>query len=195
MATDKIKSGIYIIRNLINDKIYIGSSADVNKRIVTHKSRLNLNKHHSIILQRAYNKYGSENFVFEIFEYIEDKTKLLEREQNWLDFFKPEYNISKIAGSPMLGKKHSDATKKLLSEQRKGHKHYGPFKHSDETKELMSKLRIGEKNSNSKKILINGVLFNTIKEGAEFLGITPDYLRKCIKNNKKYKTNNIAYVG
>lgn len=62
--------GIYKIKNLLNDKVYIGSSTDINRRHINHLSLLNRNKHHAFKLQLAWNKYGSKNFVFELIEEV-----------------------------------------------------------------------------------------------------------------------------
>jgi predicted GIY-YIG superfamily endonuclease len=53
-----IISGIYYIKNITNNKLYIGSSKDILKRFYEHKRLLRHNKHHSIRLQRAWDKYG-----------------------------------------------------------------------------------------------------------------------------------------
>ncbi len=53
--------GTYKIVNKINNKIYYGSSKHIKK----HKSQLKNNKHHCLYLQRAYNKYGANNFEYE----------------------------------------------------------------------------------------------------------------------------------
>ena len=95
---NELKSGIYKIINVINNKIYIGSASNIENRFATHKNSLRNNKHHSIYLQRSWNKYGDLNFNFEIIEYCE-KLELLNREQYYLDTLNPEYNICKIAGS------------------------------------------------------------------------------------------------
>ena len=47
-------SGIYMIYNTINNKIYIGSSVDIIKRMDSHLSYLRNGKHHSVHLQRAW---------------------------------------------------------------------------------------------------------------------------------------------
>lgn len=83
--------GIYRIRNLINNNCYYGSSKDINKRWERHKRDLTNKKHHNIILQRAWNKYGEYNFIFEIVEET-DLVNILIREQYFLDK-KPTYNI------------------------------------------------------------------------------------------------------
>lgn len=102
------KIGIYKIVNKINQKSYIGSSVRLVYRHKRHLSDLRTNQHHSIALQRAYNKYGESNFEFTIIEYCND-SNILEREQYYIDNLKPEYNICKIAGN-CLGVKHSEET-------------------------------------------------------------------------------------
>lgn len=64
--------GIYKITNLINNKFYIGSSSDLKKRLYEHRRELNLGVHANKHLQSAWNKYGEENFKFEIIETIEN---------------------------------------------------------------------------------------------------------------------------
>ena len=93
-------SGIYKILNKSNNKCYIGSTINFNDRRNLHFSKLKRGKHHSIILQRAYDKYGIDNFEFIILEECENDN-LLEREQWYFDNYHPEYNIAKIAGNTL----------------------------------------------------------------------------------------------
>lgn len=102
------KVGIYQIVNRVNQKKYIGSSIRLQGRKKRHFSELNCNIHHSQALQRAYNKYGKDNFDFLILEYCNSEN-LLEREQYYINNLKPEYNICKIAGN-CLGVKQSEET-------------------------------------------------------------------------------------
>jgi group I intron endonuclease len=107
---NKSKGGlIYKIKNLINEDFYIGSTQNLNKRYYTHLNHIRTNKNTCVKLIRAVNKYGEENFSFEIIEKcnVED---LLNREQYYLDFLNPKYNISKKAGSN-LGIKRTEETK------------------------------------------------------------------------------------
>ena len=76
--------GIYQIRNLKDNKIYVGSSVNIQFRFYEHKRFLKLNKHCNNHLQNAWNKYGESSFVFEIIELC-DKALLKEHEQSLMD--------------------------------------------------------------------------------------------------------------
>ena len=100
MGKEKI-CGIYKIENLVNGKVYIGSSINIYRRWEEHKTALRHNRHHSYKLQRAWNKHGEQNFKFEITKIFKGKIKeLRELEQNYLDVYKSYdfsygYNVSK----------------------------------------------------------------------------------------------------
>lgn len=79
--------GIYKITCVVTGKFYIGSSLSIRIRWTSHKNTLKRNKHANSYLQHAWNKYGSENFLFEILENV-PRAKLIEREQYWLDLTK-----------------------------------------------------------------------------------------------------------
>lgn len=98
-----MKSGIYKITNEVTGKFYIGSAKDIDKRWYDHKRLLTLNIHTSPKLQHSWNFYGKNTFSFLLLEEVEpDQSKLFEREQYYLDTFKPYirgigYNICPIA--------------------------------------------------------------------------------------------------
>lgn len=98
MNKNKI-SGIYKIRHMSSDKIYIGSSCQIGVRFQQHKLRLRRGKHHSKHLQRSWNKYGEESFAFEIIEEC-DREVLKDREQHYIDTLIPEYNESVVTHRP-----------------------------------------------------------------------------------------------
>jgi Trp operon repressor len=76
-----MKKDIYIIKNKINDKVYIGQAVNTQNRWWHHLSDARKNKKYSLI-DRAINKYGKENFYYEILEeQIEDYN---EKEQYWI---------------------------------------------------------------------------------------------------------------
>jgi group I intron endonuclease len=95
--------GIYRIKNLKNKKCYYGSSKNIEKRWRTHLNNLKNGKHHNDHLQRSWDKYGEDNFVFELVEEC-NETILLELEQKYLDL-NPEFNIGiKSSGGDNLTK-------------------------------------------------------------------------------------------
>ena len=125
MATEPKITGIYKIVNTVNGHKYVGSAVDIKRRWRKHKSDLKRNNHHSQILQRAWNKHGEDVFEFSIIEECSPvKEILISREQFWIDtlnaYGKNGYNISKAAGSPMMGRKHTEETLKKMSESQKG---------------------------------------------------------------------------
>jgi hypothetical protein len=65
--------GVFQIRNLINDKIYITSSVDVPGYINRTRFQLNSNSHPSRSLQKEWSEHGDENFAFEILEEVEPR--------------------------------------------------------------------------------------------------------------------------
>ena len=85
--TNKKVCGIYKIENLINHKCYIGQSNDVSNRLSQHRSetyrKYNINK----TLYKAIEKYGIDNFTFEIIECDLPNNKLDEREIYWINYY------------------------------------------------------------------------------------------------------------
>lgn len=78
------KSGIYGIRNNINNKIYVGKASCIYSRFKDHTTRLNKkSKDENIHLIRSWHKYGEENFEYFVIEYCDIKD-LAERELYWM---------------------------------------------------------------------------------------------------------------
>jgi group I intron endonuclease len=111
--------GIYSITNLINQKRYIGSTNVLKRRKNEHFNKLRKNRHVNLYLQSAWNKYGEQNFSFDVIECINIQDDLLKREQYWIDKFKSNnrkygYNYCEVAGTT-LGYHHTEEFKKRLS--------------------------------------------------------------------------------
>lgn len=90
---------IYKIVNIVNGKEYVGSAIKFNIRKNYHLTSLRKNKHHCIKLQRSFNKYREENFIFVILQDNINKSELLTIEQKYLDLLNPKLNTSKNAVS------------------------------------------------------------------------------------------------
>ena len=145
MRKNKI-SGIYKITNLINSKVYIGSSVNIDDRWSRHRADLVKGKSCSPKLQNSYNKHGVENFEFVILEKC-DIDNLIEREQYYIDMYNSYnegYNCCPIAGNT-LGFIPSEETREKIKESMMGEKNpfYGK-KHSEESREKMSRSHIGQ---------------------------------------------------
>lgn len=134
-----MQSGIYKIENKSNRKIYIGSAKNIFSRWYKHKYLLRKNKHPNKKMQYSWNKYGEDDFIFEIIvtcpvEY------LLKLEQWFLDNLKPKFNLVKTAGNT-LGYKMKPSQKKHLYGNTYG---LGTTRNA-ETKEKMSAWQRGRK--------------------------------------------------
>ena len=88
-------SGIYIIKNIVNNKIYIGSTKNFKKRIKEHLLLLNNNAHSNKKLQNAINKYTFVNFKIMFFPLNISRNELFDIEAfciSKLDCVKFGYN-------------------------------------------------------------------------------------------------------
>jgi len=65
--------GVYQIKNLTNDKTFIGSSKNLPGKINSQKFQLNLGSHMNEELQKDYAELGEANFLFEVLDYLEPK--------------------------------------------------------------------------------------------------------------------------
>jgi group I intron endonuclease len=133
--------GIYRITNLTNQKVYIGQSDRLTEREREHFYRLERDEHHNEYLQRAFNKHGKNNFIFECIEQTED---LDNREIYWIDEYgginsKSNYNLK-----DPLSKEWSDYTKVKQSKSMvgKNNPNYGNS-WTQEQKDEASKKRKG----------------------------------------------------
>jgi group I intron endonuclease len=141
-----MNTGIYLIE--ISEYKYVGSAINIKVRWSNHLGRLSRNIHENSFMQNVFNKLGKDKLTFSVLEYCE-KELLIEREQYYIDtyfdmFDNKMMNICKVAGSK-LGLKHSDETRKRMSEANIGKKL------SDETRKRMSEARTGSKHSDETK--------------------------------------------
>ena len=115
--------GIYKIVNLVNGKFYIGSTSTLGfqRRWRCHRNQLRINKHRNQHLQYAWNKYGEDNFKFEIIEKCLPK-KCVVREQYYFNTLHPQYNILTVAGS-VKGYRHTPSAKALIGAASAGKNH------------------------------------------------------------------------
>ncbi len=155
-----------------------------------------------MIIYKALLKYGYAGFRLEILEYCSPEV-LLKREQFYFDTFSPDYNILKVAGSP-LGYRHSEAAKKLISIASKN-REVSEFtrdlrreallgKNFD--KERIEKMRLS--NTLRKPVVVTNMEtgeileFISMTEAGEYLGLSRVSVNKYLLNNIPYKKYKIS---
>lgn len=140
---------VYQIRNIGNNYVYIGSTNNTKKRFKRHLNELRKNTHHSIYLQRAFNLYGEDKFLFEILFEFNNKKDMHDKEKSLIQDLTGKYNVSKIVSGgdlisyhpnlDIIRKKHSDNYQKIKQENNGVH----PFELIDKTGKNNSNYRHG----------------------------------------------------
>lgn len=119
------KCGIYCIKNIVNNKMYIGKSKNIYSRMYQHLSDLNLGKRKSknSHLLNAWEKYGKDNFecfVIELLELNDDLVK--NKELYWIQYYdtinrKKGYNLRMDSDTKMIV--HKETSKKISERLKK----------------------------------------------------------------------------
>ena len=214
LQENKFKSGIYLIKNKINGKFYIGSA--ITNRINVRFRNHCIHGTGSSILNKAIKKYGLENFTFYILEYYpgfihkenfkKGHLDLLSIETKYINLLNPSYNILTQSNSSLYYKHNQETldkmrnnyseTRKLKIGQLNKNKNL-----SIETKTILSKkmkiryLETNYKEFLSKKFSKPLILFN--KDGtihSEYNSITEcsKHFKCCTKTiNKSLKNNTL----
>ena len=171
--------GIYRITNLVNHKTYIGSSTHLHRRKNEHRSELRGARHCNSYLQKSWDRYGEDAFLFEVLEYVNMPELLPTTEQIYLDKYKPEYNLAKDVVSPFMGRKLSEKSRNLISKRQlgKGNSFFGK-KHTEETKKRMSEERHKRTMPERQRVLISKLFSG---DGATFSKLTWDEVREIRK--------------
>lgn len=189
-------SGIYIVINLSNGNMYVGS-ATLTGMYRRYRAHLYLAKGGSVLVNKAVEKYGISNFAFIVIETVPAdklncKDTLLSMEQKFIDLLKPVYNILKTAGSVMNLKWSLDSRENFRQSIINNKDRIAKFRAlhlgktvSEESKELIrnaalnrifteeTRLKMSKNNAKSLKFTayINGTIFKqftSIAEAAEF---------------------------
>jgi len=83
----KFRMGVFQIKNKLNNKIFIESSTMLDTVYNRHKTQLKFNMHPNEELQKEWNVFGEENFVFEVLGEIkqDDETRNFKHEIKMLE--------------------------------------------------------------------------------------------------------------
>lgn len=181
MQNDKMikleKFYVYKMTNVKNNKVYIGKTNDLNRRLEEHLDvvKRGVGSKDYYIIHAAINKYGIENFIIEIIEVCEIEKISFEREIYFVALYKSNihrygsdfgYNMTDGGEGP-TGRKASQETRKKLSESHKGYimpewqkkkiseSNKGKIV-SEETRKKLSQSKKGRKLSEEQVIAMSG---------------------------------------
>ena len=150
MSTHKTNSGIYRYLNVVNGKSYVGRSNNLSHRHIEHLSLLRRGVEPCVLLNKAWQKYGEENFRYEILCYC-DEDELNDREIEFIekyDSFRNGYNCTE-GGDGVLGYKHTDAAKEKIGS------HFRGKTLSDEHRRKMSESQKGRPLTEDHKVALS----------------------------------------
>jgi group I intron endonuclease len=66
-------AGVFMVKNTANGKVLLGSSMNLEGPLNSHKFMLKIGSHRNPALQKEWNEYGADKFVFEILEVVKFK--------------------------------------------------------------------------------------------------------------------------
>jgi len=115
--------GVYLIKNTINNKVYIGCSINVTKRFYSHKYKLSKGIHPNLHLQKSYDKYGKDAFQFTVIEECTDDV-LYEKEHYYATYYQSMDKTKGYNKLPTSNNKRptylTDEIKEKISNSKKG---------------------------------------------------------------------------
>lgn len=192
-------TGIYGIRNLLNDKWYVGQSINIELRWKRHVWALNNEYHHNQHLLRSWKKYGESAFQFIALEEC-DAGDLNNREAYWINrlhSLENGYNECS-GGAGTVGYKWSDEAKVKFAKGRIGEKN--PFHgkhHSEEWRTRLSNRQTGKNNpmfgrtgknhprSRPVKCLETGIVYDGASEAQRQTGVNRNNICSCCTGKLK----------
>lgn len=192
---DKDKVGIYLIKNNVNNKVYIGQTTDrFIERYWHHKWKLNRQSHDNKHLQQAWKKYGKDNFTFEALRVLREGEDIDELERTFIKRHRDIGSVYNIQNggqdATMKGQRMSEETKRLIGIKNK--QNMIGRKASDETKRKMSETRLRlnrafngteedyNKIYNIKAMLIGGY---SLREVSTILDVEYRFVNNIFSNN------------
>lgn len=119
-------SGVYLITNIVDNKLYIGESVNVYKRLNMHKNSLRRGDHVNTHLQNAFNLHGEESFEFSLLEeHPPEFTKSFENYWvNMLGTIDCRYGYNMRSTSPYGRSSHTEESRIKISSSGGGGKVY-----------------------------------------------------------------------
>jgi group I intron endonuclease len=170
----KLVSGIYAIICTESNKLYVGKSINLYKRLIEHRTRLRHGKHSNQYLQRSWNKYKEQSFTYCILERCIEE-ELPSKESRYMKLLEScgkgfNLNIETESGTRLseitkeklriinLGKLHSDEAKAKISNSHKG------VSKSKEHRQNIAKGKLGLKYADDREAWNKGLKYNLVNK-------------------------------
>ena len=200
--TENFKNCVYMWRNKVNGKLYVGIARDFRKRTREHRNvSFNKNcKDYDLPLHRSIRKRGIENYEICILEKNLNHDEMRDKEDFYIEKYdtlkknEKGYNIATSGGSnnPLAGKTPEEKREigKKHSEALKGENNPNYGKHlSEEQKQKISENHAdvsGKNNPRARKVVLlnTGEIFDYIKQASEKYGVDRNNIAECCKGTR-----------
>ena len=201
--------GIYAIKNINNNKIYIGQSVNITHRWRKHRNELKNGIHINPHLQHSWDIYGEESFQFLVLELCNVES-LNERELFYINKYQSSnsdygYNIKgggdsvysmqeetkRKIGAALTGKKWPEDRRLKFSQLRSGNNNW-----TEDTYQLVSGENHWSRKNPNRFFELNGayptkiycpeynMIFNSINDGAKYSGVNKSNIAKVVKGER-----------
>jgi len=194
-------TGIYKITNLVTNKVYIGSAINIDSRIKAHISKLKGNLHINKHLQSSYNKYGENNFKFELIREVSNNI-LRRAEQFYINKYQsinPKYETIDEVKTFLNVKKCTRVYESCNSNLTKTAYNYYWIRLDMAIFKFQNKLNVFKRKGRHRELLQYDLEGNFIKKWdcatdvAVFFNVHPSNITKCLKTNNIYRNNKWFY--
>lgn len=193
------KSGIYCIRNTVNNKVYIGKAKCIHNRIKRHIGFLNASsvKHENQHLINSWNKYGRSQFDYYVLEFADLKL-LAERELYWMKVYdstnrEKGYNFRLDSSTGMVT--HPETRMKLSKAQKKRYSNPEERKKTSKRSKKFWANNPDVKAQMAHNVSKNRTKYNILQFDKEMNLVQKwDSVKKIVENNPDYKWQNIYAV-
>lgn len=181
------KYSIYIIKNKINSKVYIGQTClSVHTRFMQHMKPSTCKQRGSYKIYNAVNKYGKENFYYEVIEENIDEAEIDEKEIYYItlyDSYENGYNSTRGADAKTISTiQDVEKFKKMYIENASYKKIASEFNVCKSTivrtAAALGLKRVGKV---AKEYLLNNKDIKTNKEMAKELGVSDYTITRAFK--------------
>jgi len=159
---------VYLVTNRVNGKRYVGKTKrDLDRRWYEHVTHSHGGSE-AMALYRAIRKHGPDAFDLSVLEECDTEEQLDEAEKRWireLGTFGREYNMTE-GGDGLKGYRHTEETKRRMSESRKGSRNHfygkkwgrqGPL--TEEIKEKLRQAHLGLRHTEASRGKISEVQY------------------------------------